>query len=100
MLEALRPICEEAARERSTVDGTLRSLVENEVNKLLHHGKANRQRVTKALGLNAQLLSEKLAKENTSFDHVVDRLRHSLVLQYVKEPYFARPNRLVVSALT
>jgi AraC-like DNA-binding protein len=56
------------------------------VHKLLHHGKANRQRVAKALGLNAQLLSEKLAKENTSFDHVVDRLRHSLALQYVKEP--------------
>ena len=86
LLEALRPICEEAAKERSTVHGTLRSLVENEVHKLLHHGKANRQRVAKALGLNAQLLSEKLAKENTSFDHVVDHLRHSLALQYVKEP--------------
>ena len=63
LLEALRPICEEAAKERSTVHGTLRSLVENEVHKLLHHGKANRQRVAKALGLNAQLLSEKLAEE-------------------------------------
>jgi Arabinose-binding domain of AraC transcription regulator, N-term len=31
LLEALRPICEEAAKERSTVHGTLRSLVENEV---------------------------------------------------------------------
>jgi AraC-like DNA-binding protein len=56
------------------------------VHKLLHHGKANRQRVAKALGLNAQLLSERLAEENTSFDHVVDRLRHSLALQYAKEP--------------
>jgi AraC-like DNA-binding protein len=86
LLEALRPICEEAAKERSTVHGTLRSLVENEVHKLLHHGKANRQRVAKALGLRTQILSEKLAEENTSFDHVVDRLRHSLALQYVKEP--------------
>jgi AraC-like DNA-binding protein len=42
--------------------------------------------VAKALGLSAQILSEKLAEENTSFDHVVDRLRHSLALQYVKEP--------------
>ena len=86
LLEALRPICEQAAKERSTVHGTLRSLVENEVHKLLHHGKANRQRVAKALGLKAPILSEKLAEENTSFDHVVDRLRHSLALQYVKEP--------------
>jgi AraC-like DNA-binding protein len=86
LLEALRPICEAAAKERKTVHGTVRSLVENEVHKLLHHGRANRQRVAKALGLSAQILSEKLAEENTSFDHVVDRLRHSLALQYVKEP--------------
>ena len=51
LLETLRPICEEAAKERKTVRGTLRSLVENEVQKVLHHGKANRQRVAKALGL-------------------------------------------------
>jgi hypothetical protein len=43
-LETLRPICEEAAKERKTVRGTLRSLVENEVQKILYHGKANRQR--------------------------------------------------------
>ena len=86
LLETLRPICEEAAKERKTVHGTLRSLVENEVHKLLHHGKANRHRVAKALGLSAQILSEKLAEENTSFDHVVDRLRRSLALQYVREP--------------
>jgi AraC-like DNA-binding protein len=85
LLETLRPICEEAAKERKTIHGTLPSLVENEVQKLLHHGKANRQRVAKALGLSAQTLSERLAEENTSFDHVVDRLRHSLALQYVKE---------------
>ena len=86
LLETLRPICEEAAKERKTVHGTLRSLVENELHKLLHNGKANRQRVAKALGLSAQTLSERLAEESTSFDHVVDRLRHSLALQYVKEP--------------
>ena len=51
LLETLRPICEEAAKERKTVHGTLRSLVENELHKLLHHGKADRQRVAKALGL-------------------------------------------------
>ena len=86
LLETLRPICEEAAKERNTAHGTLRSLVENEVHKLLHHGKANRQRVAKELGLSERTLSQRLAEEATSFDHVVDRLRHSLALQYVKEP--------------
>jgi AraC-like DNA-binding protein len=85
LLEALRPICEEAAKERKTVRGTLRSLVENEVQKVLHHGKANRQRVAKALGLSERTLSQGLAEEDTSFDHVLDRLRHSLALQYVRE---------------
>jgi AraC-like DNA-binding protein len=89
LLEALRPICEEAAKERKTVRGTLRSLVENEVQKVLHHGKANRQRVAKALGLSERTLSQGLAEEDTSFDHVVDRLRHSLALQYVKERHIS-----------
>jgi AraC-like DNA-binding protein len=89
LLEALRPICEEAAKERKTVRGTLRSLVENEVQKVLHHGKANRQRVAKALGLSERTLSEGLAAEDTSFDHVLDRLRHSLALQYVKERHIS-----------
>ena len=60
--------------------------MENEVHKLLHHGKANKQRVAKALGLREQILSERLAAENTSFNQVVDRLRHSLALQYIKQP--------------
>jgi hypothetical protein len=43
LLETLRPVCQEAAKERNTAYGTLRSSVENEVQKLLPHGKANRQ---------------------------------------------------------
>ena len=84
LLETLRHIFEEVAKERK-VHGTLRSLVENELHKLLHHGKANRQRVAKALGLSERTLSQGLAEEDTGFDHVLDRLRHSLALQYVNE---------------
>jgi AraC-like DNA-binding protein len=85
LLETLRPICEEAAKERNTAYGTLRSSVENEVQKLLPHGKANRQRVAKALGLPERTLSQKLGLENTSYNDVVDRLRRSLALEYIKE---------------
>jgi hypothetical protein len=60
LLEALRPICEEAAKECNTAYGTLRSSVENEVQKLSPHGKANRQRVAKALGLTERTLAQKL----------------------------------------
>ena len=86
LLETLQPICDEAARERNTAHGTLRSSVENEVQKLLPHGKANKQRVAAALGLSPRTLSQRLTEENTSYDEVVDRLRRSLALQYIKEP--------------
>ena len=86
LLETLRPVCEAAAKERNTAYGTLRSSVENEVQKLLPHGKANRQRVAKALGLTERTLAQKLGEENTSYEKIVGRLRHSLALQYIKEP--------------
>ncbi len=80
LLDTLQPICDAAAKERNTAHGTLRSLVENEVQKLLPHGRANRQRVAKALGLSERTLSQRLAEENTSYEDVVDRLRRSLAL--------------------
>ena len=86
LLDTLQPICDEAAKDRNTVHGTLRSLVENEVQKLLPYGRANRQRVAKALGLTERMLSQRLAEEDTRYDQVVDRLRRSLALQYIKEP--------------
>ncbi len=86
LLETLQPVCEEAASERNTAQGSLQSLVENEAQKLLPHGRANRQRVAKALGLSERGLSQQLAQEGTSYDDVVDRLRRSLALQYIREP--------------
>lgn len=86
LLDTLQPICEEAATERNTVYGTLRSLVENEVQKLLPHGRANRQRVAKALGLSERTLAQKLAEEETTYERVVDHLRQSLALLYISEP--------------
>jgi AraC-like DNA-binding protein len=86
LLDTLQPVCEEAAKERNTVYGSLRSLVENEVQKLLPHGRANRQRVAKALGLSERTLAQKLAEEETTYDRVVDHLRQSLALLYMSEP--------------
>ncbi len=85
LLDTLQPICDAAAKERNTARETLRGLVENEVQKLLPHGKANRRRVAKALGLSERILSQRLAEEDTSYNDVVDRLRRSLALEYIKE---------------
>ena len=61
LLETLQPVCDEAARKRGTAVGTIRALVENEVQKLLPHGKAKRRNVAKTLGLSERTLTRKLA---------------------------------------
>ena len=86
LLETLGPVCDAAARERDTPKGTLRAIVENEVERLLPHGKTQKRIVAKALGLSARTLSRRLADEGTTYEEVVDQLRRSLGLQYLKEP--------------
>jgi AraC-like DNA-binding protein len=86
LLKALEPFCDMAARERNTAAGTLRAAVENEVEKLLPHGKAKKETVAKVLALSRRTLSRRLADEGATYEEVVDQLRHSLALQYLKDP--------------
>ena len=89
LIEALQPFCDKAASERSTPKGTLRAAVEKEAERLLPHGKANVETAAKALGLGGRTLSRRLADEGATFGEVVDQLRRSLALQYLKEPGFS-----------
>jgi AraC-like DNA-binding protein len=86
LLETLGPICDAAARERDTPKGTLRTMVENEVERLLPHGRTQKRIVAKTLGLSARTLSRRLADEGTTYEEVVDQLRRSLGLRYLTEP--------------
>jgi AraC-like DNA-binding protein len=52
---------------------------------LLPHGKAQKKTVSKAVALSVRTLSRRLADEGTTYEEVVDQLRRSLALQYVKE---------------
>ena len=65
--------------------GTLRAAVENEAQKLLPDGKAQRHRVAKTLGHSERTLTRKLAEEGTTYEQVLDQLRRSLALHYIKE---------------
>ncbi len=61
LLDMLRRFCEEAARTRKTAEGSLRALVENEVQRLLPHGRASAQTVAKMLALSLRTLSRRLS---------------------------------------
>jgi AraC-like DNA-binding protein len=86
LLRVLRPYCDAAATERHVKPGTLRSAVEAEVEKLLPHGKAKVENVAKALALSKRTLARRLAEEDTTYGEVVDQLRKSLAIQYLKDP--------------
>jgi AraC-like DNA-binding protein len=86
MIAALQPFCDMAMKERGTANGTLRAAVENEVEELLPHGNAQAQIVAKALALSTRTLARRLADEGTTYAEIVDQLRRSLALQYLKEP--------------
>ncbi len=88
LLEVLRPFCEEAARTRNTAAGSHRASVENEVQRLLPQGRASAEPVAKALALSVRTLQRRLSEEGTTFAEVVDQLRRSLALQYLKDPGF------------
>jgi len=85
LLETLRPFCEEAARARNTTHGTMRAAVENEIQRLLPHGRARAEIVAKALAVGSRTLTRRLAEEGTNFAEVVDGLRRSLAAQYLHE---------------
>ena len=84
LLDVLRPICDEAAKQRETPSASLRALVENEAQKLLPHGRAQRHVIAKKLAMSTRTLARRLASEGTTFEEVVDELRRSLALQYMK----------------
>jgi AraC-like DNA-binding protein len=86
LLKALEPFCDMAAKERRTASDTLRAAVEKEVEKRLPHGKAQKQAVARALGISARTFARRLNVEETTYEDVVDELRRSLALQYLKDP--------------
>jgi AraC-like DNA-binding protein len=86
LLDVLRPICDEAAKQRETPPGSLRALVENEALKLLPRGGAQRHIIARKLAISPRTLARRLAGQGTTFEEVVDELRRSLALQYMKTP--------------
>ncbi len=88
LLEMLGPYCEEATKARHTAEGSFRASVENEIYRLLPHGRANVEAVARSLGVSPRTLARRLADEGTNFSRLIDDLRRTLSLQYIRDPTF------------
>ena len=88
LLDTLKPFCEAATHAHPSAQGSLRASVENEIYRLLPHGRANLETVARALGLSPRTLLRRLAAEGTSFARVIDAVRHELALQYLNGSNF------------
>ena len=53
---------------------------------MLSQGTTQKQNIANSLGVSARTLSRRLAEEGTTYEEVVDQLRRSLALQYIKDP--------------
>ena len=64
---------------------TIRGRVESLLIPLLHTGEVNMDMVAGKLGLSRQTLFRRLKAEGVTFEQVLDELRHTLALHYLKE---------------
>ena len=69
-----------------SLDGskTLRGRVESLLMPILHTGDASIERIAGKLGLSRQTLFRKLRAEGVTFERVLDELRHTLALHYLR----------------
>ncbi len=62
---------------------TARGRVENLLMPILHTGEVGMEAVAAKMGVNRQILFRKLKAEGTTFEQVLDALRHTLALHYL-----------------
>jgi AraC-like DNA-binding protein len=63
---------------------TVRGRVESLLMPILHKGEANMDAIAEKMGLSRQTLFRQLKAEDTTFEKVLDELRHRLALQYLR----------------
>jgi AraC-like DNA-binding protein len=88
LLAILRGYAEEAAGQRSAAEGSIRDAVENELHRLLPKGRGAIEAVASALGVGTRSLARRLSEEGTTFSDVLDGLRRSLAVQYLRDSQF------------
>ena len=86
LLKILRAYCETILKERGTSEAGLLQKVERRIMDLLPKGAAKAKVVATELGMSERTLTRQLAAAGTSFNEMLDGLRHQLALKYVTAP--------------
>ena len=81
----LRKLCEDSLGSRRSNTGTFRTQIENTISPLLPHGQAKVDVVAKRLGMSSRTLTRRLAEEGLTFNEILQQLKASLAIQYLKE---------------
>jgi AraC-like DNA-binding protein len=76
---------DEALSNRPSKLASIRSRVEDEIAKLLPHGKANAAEVARRLGMSRRTLARALSSEGAGFLNVLEAFRNALARRYLKE---------------
>jgi AraC-like DNA-binding protein len=78
--------CEETLAKRRQKAGPWRSNIENVIAPLLPHGEATMAQAAERLGVSRRTLARRLARENVSFNVILNELRLNLAKEYLAEP--------------
>jgi AraC-like DNA-binding protein len=81
----LLKMCEESLKALRSHSGAFRIRVENTIAPLLPHGQAMVNVVAKKLGMSRRTLERRLAEEDLSFIEVLQQLKASLAIRYLRE---------------
>jgi AraC-like DNA-binding protein len=84
LLKLLTAHADDLLAERRSVTG-LRSMVENQLLRLLPGGRAQAATVARQLGLSTRSFTRYLAEEGTSFSEILDHLRNRLARRYLAD---------------
>lgn len=74
----------EALLKKLETAKTVRGRVENALMPVLHLGNSRMERIAATLGLSRRTLARRLKDEGTTFEAVLDGLRHKLAVSYLK----------------
>ena len=86
LFEVLQPHAERAAKMRAAGESPFREAVESKLYRALPGGEPNIETIAAIMATTSRTLGRRLSAEGATFSGVLDDLRRTLALQYLKDP--------------